>query len=73
MSSTKRKSVAFRQRDIQRAVRAAQVMGLPVSGFEIDKDGKISIKTAPAGEQQQEPNPWDSAHAEDKKRASKAL
>jgi hypothetical protein len=68
--SRKRKPTTFRQRDVSRALRAARAVGLPVSGFEISKDGSISIKTGTAGEQQRSNNPWDTVltDAEDTKR-----
>ena len=39
--------VAFKERDVRRAVRAADKEGLIVSGFEIEPDGTIRIHTAP--------------------------
>lgn len=39
--------VAFKERDLRRAVRAADKEGLIVSGFEIEPDGTIRIHMAP--------------------------
>lgn len=39
----------FKQSDVTRAIRAAQQMGLPVSGFEITPEGKIVVHTATEG------------------------
>ena len=39
--------VAFKERDLRRAVRAADKEGLIVSGFEIGPDGTIRVLTAP--------------------------
>lgn len=35
----------FRVPDLKRAVKAAQDMGLPVSGFRITPDGSIHVET----------------------------
>ena len=42
---------AFRQRDVTAALRAAVAAGMEVSGYEIDKDGKIIVHTGKSGEQ----------------------
>jgi len=39
--------VAFKERDLRRAVRAANKEGPIVSGFEIGPDGTIRVLTAP--------------------------
>ncbi len=39
----------FRQSDVTRAIRAAQSVGLPVVGFEITPNGKITVHTATEG------------------------
>ena len=35
----------FNRNDLRRAIRSAQEMGLSVDGFEIDRDGKIVVRT----------------------------
>jgi hypothetical protein len=43
--------VSFRQRDLQRALRAAKGVGLEVKHFEIDPaSGKITVSMAEVGE-----------------------
>lgn len=37
----------FKQSDIQRAIKAAKAMDLPVTGYEITAEGTIRILTAP--------------------------
>jgi hypothetical protein len=53
----------FRQRDVTRAVRAAQKAGLDVARVEIDKLGKIVIiartETSSAAADENGENPWD--------------
>ena len=43
--------VAFKERDVRRAVRAAAKEKLVVSGFEIGPDGTIRVLTAPSDQQ----------------------
>jgi hypothetical protein len=50
----------FRQQDVTRAFRAAQVAGVKVARVEIDRDGKIVIVTADDRERREE-NSWDRA------------
>lgn len=38
--------VAFRQADLQRAVKAVQAAGLPLTAIEIEPDGTIRILTS---------------------------
>lgn len=40
----------FTQADIQRAIKPAVDLGLPVLGYEITKDGTIVVHTASAAE-----------------------
>jgi hypothetical protein len=53
----------FRERDVRRAIRSAQKMGLPVSGYTVAPDGRISVSIgAPASDQTNTDttnNPWD--------------
>jgi len=35
----------FNRNDLRRAIRSAQEMGLSVDSFEIDRDGKIVVRT----------------------------
>jgi hypothetical protein len=39
-----RQPAAFRQSDLQRALRAAKAAGLEVERVEIDRDGKIVLR-----------------------------
>ena len=43
-----RGSLTFKQRDVTRAVKAAQAAGMDVACIEIDKEGKIIILTSRA-------------------------
>ena len=36
----------FRQSDIERALKAAQAVGLAVAGYELDADGRLVVFTA---------------------------
>ena len=36
----------FRQSDIERALKAAQAVGLTVAGYELDADGRLVVFTA---------------------------
>jgi hypothetical protein len=60
----------FRERDVRRAIRGAQKMGLPVSGYTVGPDGRISVSVgAPASDQtntDQTNNPWDQVLTEKK-------
>jgi hypothetical protein len=53
----------FRDRDLRRAIASAQKMGLPVSGYTVGPDGRISIVIGAPGSGQtttdQTNNPWD--------------
>lgn len=51
--------VKFRERDIKRAVRAAQNAGLTVSGFEIKPDGGIAVMSAGSKPGVTELNPFE--------------
>jgi len=39
----------FTRNNLRRAIRSAQEMGLSVDSFEIDKDGKIVVRTSKGG------------------------
>jgi hypothetical protein len=39
---------AFRQCDVERAIKAARAAGLEVTRIEIDREGNIAIETGPA-------------------------
>jgi hypothetical protein len=60
----------FRERDVRRAISSAQKMGLPVSGYTVGPDGRISVMIgAPASDQtntDQTNNPWDAVLKEEK-------
>jgi hypothetical protein len=61
----------FRDRDLRRAIASAQKMGLPVSGYTVGPDGRISVTigSAPATDQtnpDQTNNPWDAVLKEKK-------
>ena len=45
----RKKTRAFKQADVKRAIAAAQPAGVAIGGVEIDPTGKISITGAPAG------------------------
>jgi hypothetical protein len=55
---------------VRRAIRSAQKMGLPVSGYTVGPDGRISVSVgAPASDQtntDQTNNPWDQVLTEKK-------
>lgn len=52
----------FRQQDVTRAIKAAKAAGVEVAQVEIDKNGKIVIRTPTAVvEPVGEPNEWDNA------------
>jgi hypothetical protein len=54
----RRGSNLFNRNDLRRAIRSAQEMGLAVDSFEIDRDGKIVVRTR-KGEPGATANPWD--------------
>ena len=45
----------FRQADLERAVKVALKLGLPVAGFEIAPDGRIVVHTV---KDEDEPKGW---------------
>jgi hypothetical protein len=49
----------FRQRDVQRLVKAATAAGLHVTGVRVDKSGAIEVVTSES--EVQDSNPWDRA------------
>ena len=53
----------FKQRDVTKALKAAVKAGMAIERFEIDKNGKIIIVTAKAGDavdgNYPEKNEWD--------------
>jgi len=61
-----RRLATFRQHDLTRALRAARVAGLAVSGYEIDSiTGKITIKIGTTTEPAQSAlEKWLSKHPE---------
>jgi hypothetical protein len=62
-----RRPIVFRQADVTRALRAARVAGLEVTGYEIDPvTGKITITTATgaAAPAVDEFTKWKSSHAD---------
>lgn len=50
------RAATFRQADIQRAIKAAQAMGLTVSGYRIDANGTIEVLTGPQASEQRAPS-----------------
>jgi hypothetical protein len=52
--------LAFKQRDLTRALRAAAKAGQPVQRFEIDREGKIVVFVGKSEQQDgTEGNEWD--------------
>jgi hypothetical protein len=49
----------FRQRDVQRLVKAATAAGLKVSGVRVSAQGEITVVTGESTVQ--DSNPWDKA------------
>ena len=45
----------FRQRDVIRAIRAAQLTGLEVTGYEITREGNISVTVKNGSEPEKQP------------------
>jgi hypothetical protein len=55
-----RGAATFKQQDVTRALKGAQIAGMKVSRIEIDKTGKIVLVTAEAAQAMPEANEWDS-------------
>jgi hypothetical protein len=51
--------LAFKQRDLTRALRAAAKAGHPVQRFEIDREGKIVVFVKPEPREKAGENEWD--------------
>jgi len=49
-----------RQGDISKALKAAKAAGLPVSGFEIDENGKMTFQVANGSRIDPSAEPFDS-------------
>jgi len=50
----------FKQTDLLRAIKAFQKLGLPITGAEIHRDGKIVVMTGKVSEDTMaNTNPWD--------------
>jgi hypothetical protein len=57
--------VAFKERDLARALRAAQKSGVPMQRIEIDREGRIvMIPGTPSTAAPAEHNPWDEDEVE---------
>jgi hypothetical protein len=65
-----RRPSAFRQSDVERAIRAAQAAGIIVTRIEVTHDGKIVLYGDPGGasipSKPDEPNEWDAVGHEPK-------
>jgi hypothetical protein len=55
--------LTFKQTDLRRAIKAFQKLGLPITGAEIHRDGKIVVMTGRPTDDlptiHKEGNPWD--------------
>jgi hypothetical protein len=60
----------FTERDVKRAIRAAQNAGLKVGGFEVRPDGVIAIMSADSSVAAVEANPFDLEAERLRRRAS---
>ena len=54
---------AFKITDLQRAIKAGQALGLPVTGYEIGADGRIIVHTTGSAAEKLTPyEKWDAVH-----------
>jgi len=54
-----RGQLAFKQKDVTRAVRAVSAAGQSIQRVEIDREGKTVLFVGKPGEQDREGNEWD--------------
>jgi hypothetical protein len=54
-----RGQLAFKQRDVARALRATSMAGMQAQRVEIDRAGKIVVIVGKPAEDQETKNPWD--------------